>query len=141
MSDAKPSLPLRLLKLIAIAHIVAGIALCLLYFIEPLHSPMLQAVYVGQQDKLANSGQLVFWLCILGPTIASWGVLFLAVAHQYFLTPTRFLWNCMLAAILVWAPLDSLLCTLNGIYAGAIGNIAVTIIFLILLLRIRILIN
>jgi energy-converting hydrogenase Eha subunit B len=139
MISQKSPLPLRLLKLIAIAHIVAGIALCLLYFIEPLHSPMLEAVYVGQQDRLANSGQLAFWLCILGPTIASWGVLFLALVHQYFLTPTRFLWNCMLAAILVWAPLDSLLCTLNGIYAGAIGNIAVTIVFLVLLFHIRVL--
>ncbi|HSC76729.1 MAG TPA: hypothetical protein VLB90_10895, partial [Pseudomonadales bacterium] len=85
--------------------------------------------------------QLIFWLCILGPTIASWGILFFALIHQYSLTSTPFLWNCLLAAILVWAPLDSLLCTLNGIYAGAAGNIAVTIVFLVLLFRIKVLIR
>ena len=131
----------RLLSLLAIGHIAAGLLLCLLYFFTPLHLPLLQAVYITQPAALSNESQLVFWLCILGPTIASWGVLFLVLVKQYFLAPSRLLWNGLLGAVLVWAPLDSLLCTLNGIYAGAIGNIAVTIIFLILLLRIRILIN
>ena len=127
----------RLLKLLAIGHIAAGLLLCLLYFVTPAHAPLLQAVYIAQPTALINESQLIFWLCILGPTIASWGVLFFALAHQYFLTPTIFLWRCMVAAILIWAPLDSLLCTLNGIYAGAIGNIAVTIVFFVLLFRIK----
>ncbi len=127
----------RLLKLLAIGHIAAGLLLCLLYFVTPIHAPLLQAVYIAQPTALSNESQLVFWLCILGPTIASWGILFFALVHQYFLTPSIFLWRCMVAAILIWAPLDSLLCTLNGIYAGAIGNVAVTIIFLVLLFRIR----
>ena len=127
----------RLLKLLAIGHIAAGLLLCLLYFVTPIHTPLLQAVYIAQPTALSNESQLIFWLCILGPTIASWGVLFFALAHQYFLTPTVFLWRCMVAAILIWAPLDSLLCTLNGIYAGAVGNLAVTIVFLVLLFRIK----
>lgn len=131
----------RLLKLLAIGHIAAGLLLCLLYFVTPIHAPLLQAVYIAQPTSLSNESQLIFWLCILGPTIASWGVLFFALVHQYFLTPTCFLWNSLLAAILIWAPLDSLLCTLNGIYAGAMGNIAVTIVFLALLFRIKVLIK
>ena len=127
----------RLLTFLAVGHIAAGLLLCALYFVNPLHIPLLQAVYIAQPTALSNESQLVFWLCILGPTIASWGVLFFALVHQYFLTPTLFLWRCMVAAILIWAPLDSLLCTLNGIYAGAMGNLAVTIIFLILLFRIK----
>lgn len=131
----------RLLKLLAIGHIMAGLLLCLLYFITPIHLPLLQTIYIAQPDAVDNPIQLVFWLSILGPTIASWGILFFALAHQYFLTPTLFLWRCMMAAILIWAPLDSLLCILNNIYAGAIGNITVTIIFLALLFRIRALIK
>ena len=127
----------RLLILLAIGHIAAGLLLCLLYFVTPLHTPLLRAVYISQPAVLDNAAQLIFWLCILGPTIASWGILFFALIHQYFLTPTAFLWRSMAAAILIWAPLDSLLCTLNGIYAGAIGNIAVTIVFLVLLFRVK----
>lgn len=127
----------KLLKLIALGHLAGGLALWLLYFITPLQAPLLQLVYAHQPDKLANLPQLAFWLCILGPTIASWGLLFLALVHQYGITPTVFLWRCMVAAVLVWAPLDSTLCLLNGIVAGAAGNAAVTLVFLILLWRIR----
>lgn len=127
----------KLLKLIASGHIIGGLVLWLLYFIEPLHNPLLQAVYAGQPEKLANTSQLAFWLCILGPTIASWGVLFLALVHQYFITPTAFLWRCLVAAVLLWAPLDSTLCLLNGIVAGAVGNAAVTAVLLTLLWRCR----
>lgn len=129
---------IKLLKLLAIGHIAGGIGLWLLYFIEPLHIPLLQLVYDNQPEKLSNTQQLAFWLCILGPTIASWGLLFLALVHQYFITPTVFLWRCMMAAVLLWAPLDSTLCLLNDIYSGAIGNSVITIIFVLLLFRIRV---
>lgn len=128
---------MTLLRLLAIAHIAGGVALWLLYFIEPLHAPLLQLVYASQPDKLANTPQLAFWISILGPTIASWGLLFLALVHQYVITPTLFLWRCMVAAILLWAPLDSTLCLLNGIVAGAIGNAVMTVVLLSLLWRIR----
>jgi hypothetical protein len=131
----------RLLILLAAGHIAAGLLLCALYFVTPLHAPILQMVYTARPGATENSTQLIFWLCILGPTIASWGVLFLALVQQFFITQSRMIWNSLLAAVLVWAPLDSTLCLLNGIYAGTIGNIAVTIIFLVLLFRIRVLIK
>ena len=127
----------RLLTFLALGHIAAGLILCALYFVTPLYIPLLKIIYAAQPTAINNESQMIFWLCILGPTIASWGVLFFALVHQYFLTPTIFLWRCMVAAILIWAPLDSLLCILNGIYVGAIGNTAVTILFLILLFRIK----
>jgi len=127
----------KLLKLIAIAHIIGGIGLWLLYFATPLHTPLLQLIYSNQPEKLVNIPQLAFWLCILGPTIASWGLLFLALNHQYHITPTIFLWRCMAGAVLLWAPLDSTLCLLNGIVAGAAGNAAVTLALFILLWRCR----
>lgn len=128
---------MTLLRLLAIGHIAGGVALWLLYFIEPLHTPLLQLVYANQPDKLVNIPQLAFWLCILGPTIASWGLLFLALVHQYTITPSTFLWRCMVGAVLLWAPLDSTLCLLNGIVAGAVGNAAVTAVLLSLLWRCR----
>lgn len=128
---------MTLLKLIAIGHIVGGLLLCLLYFIAPLHTPLLQAVYASQPERLSNTPQLIFWLCILGPTIASWGVLFFTLLQQFAQHPSPSSWRGMIVAVLVWAPLDSTLCLLNGIAAGAAGNLAVTVALLLLLWRIR----
>ncbi|HQQ62240.1 MAG TPA: hypothetical protein PLF22_01565 [Pseudomonadales bacterium] len=127
----------RLLVFLSAAHIAAGLLLCLLYFFVPLHPFLLQVIYAARPEVISNETQIIFWLCILGPTIASWGVLFLALVRQYFLTPTVFLWRCMVMAIFLWAPLDSMLCLSNGIYVGAIGNSVVTVVFLALLFRIR----
>lgn len=137
----EPYMEIKLLRLLAICHVIGGMLLCLLYFSTPLHNTLLDLVYRNQAEKVANASQLMFWLCILGPTIASWGVLFFTLVQQFAQHPSVLLWRGMITAVLVWAPLDSLLCTLNGIYAGAIGNIAMTIVLLVLLFRCKVFIR
>ncbi len=125
----------KLLKLLALAHILGGLAVSSLLFIEPLHPIMLEVIYGS--SSVPNQQQIFFWLSILGPTIASWGVLFYLAVCQYFSHPSPTSLKMMAASILVWAPLDSALCLVNGIYIGALGNALVLLVFMVLLYRVR----
>jgi hypothetical protein len=129
----------RLLQLLAIGHIFAGLALFALFFMPFLHTEFLSLIYIGNQTELDthNNSQLPFWICIFGPTLASWGVLLLALIKRYFAQPDRSLWWYFIAALCVWAPLDSLLCLMNGLYIGALLNALVLSAFLILWFRVR----
>lgn len=125
----------KLLKLLGLAHIFGGLLLSTLLFIEPLHPLALKVIYGS--TSVANQSQIFFWLSILGPSIASWGVLFYLAVCLYFDQPSPQTLRMMVASILIWAPLDSALCIYNGIFVGAIGNALVVLIFLILLYRVR----
>ncbi|MFQ5609640.1 MAG: hypothetical protein ACE5F8_05145, partial [Woeseiaceae bacterium] len=59
------------------------------------------------------------------------------VVSQYLDYPTRRLWNAMLLAVLIWAPLDTGLCLYFGIYPGAIVNAIVFAVLVALLLNVR----
>ncbi|MBL4623424.1 MAG: hypothetical protein JKY89_13610 [Immundisolibacteraceae bacterium] len=125
----------KLLKLLGISHVLGGLLLSCLLFIEPIHPLVLQLIY--GTSAVPNQPQIFFWLSILGPSIASWGVLFCLAVRQYFAHPSGDTLRMMVASILVWAPLDSALCLYNGIVIGAIGNALVVLVFLVLFYRVR----
>lgn len=127
----------NVLKLLAISHTIAGILLCLVFFLPSLHAPMVALIYLGQANTSVFSEQLPFWVCVFGPTLASWGVLSLALFEQYFRAPSTRLWWQFLLALMVWAPLDTLLCITNNLYIGAVLNTLVLIAFLILWLKVK----
>jgi hypothetical protein len=126
----------KLLKLIAAAHVVAGVLLPLLLFAPALQPMVLTAIY-GDASYIMDARQIIFWICILGPTVASWGLLYYALLNQYFLHPSPALWHALLGALIVWAPLDSALCLYNGITIGAVMNVLVTTIIIVLLFRVK----
>jgi hypothetical protein len=122
----------RLLKAVGPVHIVGGLLVFLSGFVPPAQQ-MLESLF-------AVAGGFVwspFFVAILGPTIASWGVLFAAVVNQFFAAPTPGLWQAMLLSVLIWAPLDTALCLYFGLYGGAIVNAVVVIILLVLLFGVR----
>ena len=121
-----------ILKTLALGHIFAGLLLPTLLWWPQFHATFFSILYT-QPPASANYSAMMFWLVMLGPTIASWGVIFYTLAHQYFLTPSTRLWYTMLIAILVWAPYDAALCFYHDIPLGALVDIFVTLIFLILL--------
>ena len=129
----------KLLKILAIAHITGGLILSSLIFIEPVHSTVLQMIYGSNAVTLSSSPaqQTIFWISILGPTIASWGLLFYFVVEHYFNQPGRYTFKIMVASILVLAPLDSALCLYVGIYPGVAANALVMLVFLILFYRVK----
>lgn len=126
----------KILKLIAAAHVVGGVLLPLVLFIPALHPMILSAIY-GDASYIMDSRQIIFWMCILGPTIASWGLLYYALLNQYFIHPSPQLWYALLGALIVWAPLDSALCLYNGITIGAVMNLMVTFVIIVLLFRVK----
>jgi len=112
-------------------HVIAGLALFISAFVP------------GAQELLASTAKLEgdlnspFLLAVLGPTVASWGVLFTAVVRQFVDYPTRRLWNAMLLSIAVWAPLDTALCWYFGVYGGIVVNSAVAVVLVALLFNVR----
>ena len=122
---------LRLLSLVGPIHIVGGLLVFLTAFFPQIQLAM--AELAGLTD--ANFSPFLF--AVIGATIASWGVLFCAVVSQYRDYPTKRLWNAMLIAILVWAPLDTGLCLYYGVYGGAALNSVVIVVLIALLFAVR----
>jgi len=112
----------RFLQIIALLHIVVG--LCFPWIVESslfdYYKQHIHLVFNIDQDN-ANQ-QASFLIAIFGPTIASWGVLFLFALNSGFAKPTPQAWWAMLLACLVWAPYDSIFSLLNGVYFNAIIN-------------------
>ena len=124
-------MPIRILSWVGPLHIVAGLLLFLTAFLP------------GVQDYLANAVGLTdnnysaFLFAVFGPTVASWGVLFTVVVRQFIEYPSRRLWNAMVFAVIIWAPLDTALCLYYGVYGGVVVNILVATLLLALLFNVK----
>ena len=112
----------RFLQIIALLHIVVG--LCFPWIVESslfdYYKQHIDQVFNIDQDNARQ--QASFLIAIFGPTIASWGVLFLFVIYSSFSSPTPQAWWALLLACMVWAPYDSFFSLLNGVYFNAIIN-------------------
>lgn len=122
----------RLLNFVGPLHVVGGLSLFAAAFF-PGASAALQSLITGNADYVWSS----FFATVLGPTIASWGVLFGALNRQFQRMPSPELWRAMLAAVLIWAPLDTALCLKFGVTIGAIVNSIVVVVLLGLLLAVK----
>jgi len=111
----------RFLQFIAVLHIVTGAAL------PWLADSALFAAYHEHLQHAFNTNSLSahqagFLVGIFGPTIMSWGVLFLYAVNAGFARPTPQSWWFMLAACVAWAPYDSALSLQHSVYYNAIIN-------------------
>lgn len=107
----------RLLKLVGPVHIAGGLVVFATGFIPPAQRWF--------ELLFAKSGDLIwspFFVAVLGPTIASWGLLFAVVVAQFYERPSPRLWKLLVAAVLIWAPLDTMLCLYYGLWSGAVLN-------------------
>lgn len=122
---------IRLLSLVGPLHIIAGLLVCMTAFFPGIQQALAQLAGLTGADF---SGYL---FAVIGATIASWGVLFCVVVSQYRDYPTKRLWNAMLIAVLVWAPLDTGLSLYYGIYGAVILNSVVVVALIALLFAVR----
>jgi hypothetical protein len=81
--------------------------------------------------------QASFLMVLFGPTIASWGVLFLFAINSGFARPSPQAWWFMLLACIVWAPYDSILSLHHGIYLNAIINAVAFVMIVVPLLMVK----
>jgi hypothetical protein len=111
------------LQLIAIAHIIGGILLPFLVN-TPLFETYNTLVYQALGFDIASANpEINFLIGLFGPTIASWGVLFLYVVTSSFRNLDQKGWWAIFLCCLAWAPYDSLLSIQKGIYVNALINL------------------
>ena len=122
------SLSERLLKLVGPIHVVGGLLLSAAGF-SPVALDVLEPLLVGNDDYVWSA----FLISVLGPTIASWGVLFGALVNQFYATPSLVLWRSLVIAVAVWAPLDTALCLRYGVSVGVTVNAIVVVVLIGLL--------
>ena len=125
------------LQTIAVWHIIVG-----LFFPWIVESPLfdhyrehLHQVFNIHQDNAKQ--QALFLMAIFGPTIASWGVLYLFAISSGFARPSPQAWWFILLACVVWAPYDSILSLQHGIYLNAIINAVAFVMMVTPLLIVR----
>ncbi len=119
----------KLLRLVGPVHVVGGLLLFASAFL-PHATAILQTAITGNGDYAWSA----FFATVLGPTIASWGVLFTALVHQFQAAPSMLVWRALVLSVVIWAPLDTALCLKFGVTIGAIINSIVFIVLIWLLL-------
>lgn len=127
----------RILQLIAVLHIIGGLLLPLIAetsLFNRYHQHLIQVFDITDND---SSAVIQFLFGILGPTIASWGILFLFSIHTAFANPNPTSWWFIILACTIWAGYDSLLSLSYGVYLNAIFNGIVFTCILIPILLVR----
>ncbi len=110
------------LLLYALAHLLGGLLLPWLVDTALFtHYNNSLATAFGVQEAAAQR-QAIFLTGLMGPTLASWGLLFALAVQQSFARPTRPAWWSMVLAGLLWAPYDSALSWRQGIYLNVLAN-------------------
>lgn len=122
----------KILKLVGPLHVVGGLLLFITAFF-----PSIQATIASLVNLPAGQDFSPFFVAILGPTIASWGVLFSAVVTQFYAAPSPGLWKALVLSVVVWAPLDTGLCLYFGVYGGAVVNAIVIVVLIGLLVNVK----
>ena len=123
----------KLLLLLALAHVVAGLMLTFLLFAPAAHRMLVATIF----GEARTTNDVMFLVSVFGPTVASWGVLFYALTQAFFRSPTRGAWRMLVLSIVIWAPLDSALCIHFGLYVAVGMNLIVALVFLGLLFSVR----
>ncbi len=71
----------------------------------------------------ANARGFQHWIYgVWGATIAGWGIFLTFMAHYPFRKKEQWAWNCLVAGLLVWYVLDTLLSIYHQVYFNAIFN-------------------
>ncbi|MDQ8038626.1 MAG: hypothetical protein REI12_14490 [Pedobacter sp.] len=113
----------RFLLLYAFAHIAGGLLLpCLVDTPFFAHYNNAVATAFNTQDA-ASRAQANYLSALMGPTVASWGLLFALAVQQSFAKPTRMAWWGMLGAGLLWAPYDSWPAWQHGVHLNTLINV------------------
>jgi len=125
------------LQLIAIAHIIGGLLLPFLVntsLFETYNTLVYQALGF---ETARTIPEINFLIGLFGPTIASWGLLFLYTVSSAFKNLDQKGWWAIILCCLAWAPYDSLLSIQKGIYINALVNLVSALAILTPLFMVR----
>jgi hypothetical protein len=129
----------RWLQFIAVLHILGGLMLPFVVQtrILDLYNTFNASLFQALRPDLAAPRQSAFALGLFGPTIASWGVLFLFCVTALFDLRRPGAWWALMLAVLAWAPYDALLSWQAGFYVNVVLDAGVVLSLLIPLLHVR----
>lgn len=122
----------KLLIFIAWIHIVGGLALPFAVQFEGV-----QAFIVNALKGTAAEPGSTFWIGVFGPTVASWGLLFLALLHSFFNNPTHEKWKILLGAVLIWCVIDTSYCLALGVTQALVTNVPAALFLVMSLWKVR----
>lgn len=114
------------LEALALLHVVGGLGWPLLVVATTLADRWLPGVAANR-----------YWCALIGPTIASWGLMLWFIVHYGVRRGQRWAADAGIAAILVWLPLDFGLCFAFRFWPGMVIDPAIGMVMLALLLLIR----
>lgn len=125
------------LQTLAVMHIIVGLALPWLVDLPQFafYNRHLLAAFNTDVSEALALGK--FMVGLLGPTIASWGVLFLFVVTVSFQTRSKTGWYIMLIAITGWTLSDMYLSFVAGVYLNLVIDLIVSGLLLTPLLKTR----
>lgn len=115
------------LRIIAFLHILGGLSLPVLLrtglfdLYQTFNATLLGFLPSGP----AAPDRSAFDVGLFGPTIASWGILFLFAVDTSFTRRDKSGWWALILAALVWAPYDAALSISRGIYINALADLMV----------------
>ncbi|MGK0297608.1 MAG: hypothetical protein ACI9XC_001218 [Gammaproteobacteria bacterium] len=113
------------LEVLAILHIIVGLILPFLvdtWLFEYYNNKLLDTFHTNSTEALALAK---FMISLLGPTIASWGVLFLFLVRYAYKCGSTKAWYVMLIAIIGWSFYDIFLSLIVGVYLNVVIDIVV----------------
>lgn len=114
------------LEVLAILHIVGGLAWPIV---------IVGTDWLDRGLPLAGAGR--FWCALIGPTIASWGLLFWFLVHHGLRRGLRWPCDALIFGLLVWMPLDFGLCFAFRFWPGVFVDPAFGLLMLGLLVTMR----
>ncbi len=121
----------RVIQIIAIAHIVLGIALPFLGKIDFVGNLLVDEIFPGIELSEIAHTQAAYIISLFGPTVASWGILLLILSNSFFAEPTREKWFGLFAAVLVWYIGDTSYSLMHDVKAALFLNSSVAVSLLI----------
>lgn len=126
-----------LLQMLAVLHIIVGLALPWLVELPQFAFYNRHLLAAFNTDSIEALALGKFMTGILGPTVASWGVLFLFVVTVSFQTRSKTGWYIMFIAITGWTLCDMYLSFVAGVYLNLVIDLIVSGLLLTPLLKTR----
>lgn len=114
------------LKLVALGHILLGLAVPLLAFSSgfDFYAEQIQRAFwpnTGMPEQVLDYAR--WMVALFGPTVASWGVLMWYIVRAGAQSSAAWPWNALLLSLLAWAPLDIGISLLHGFASHVLLNL------------------
>jgi hypothetical protein len=132
---------LLLLRFIAVLHIILGLSLPFISQFESVSTLLLATMLPGLSLTEEVAKQVTYIIAVFGPTVASWGILFLVLVNSYFKRPDQTKWWGLIGALIVWFITDTVFSLLHGVSIALMLNGVVALFIIVPLWKSRCLIQ